>query len=75
MGVWVGRSVGGVGGGVEPEGLLGPRGGLGKRVVGEWVDGWVVGWDGWVCGWMGGWVGWVDGPWVHIPPLTNHVWD
>ena len=26
-------------------------------------------------GWMG-WVGvWVDGPWVHIPPLTNHTWE
>ena len=25
-------------------------------------------------GWIGGWIGvWVDGPWVHIPPLTNHA--
>ena len=43
--------------------------------MGEWVDGWMAGWDGWVCGWMGGWVGWVDGPSFHIPPLTNHVWE
>ena len=30
MGGWVGKSVGGVGGGVEPVGLLGPRSGLGN---------------------------------------------
>ena len=36
-------------------------------LVGGWMDG--------MGGWMG-WVGeWVDGPWVHIPPLTNHAWE
>ena len=62
---WVGVWVGGVGVG---QGLLRPRGGLG--------NGW---WVGCMAGWLGGWVGWVgvwvDGPWVHIPPLTNHVWE
>ena len=67
---WVGGWMDGwVGGGGEiGQGLLGSRGGLGK--------GW---WVGWMDGWLGGWVGlvgvWVDGPRVHIPPLTNHVWD
>ena len=63
--------MGGVGIG---QGLLRPRGGLGNGWWMGYMDGWLSG--GWVGGWVVGWVGgWVDGPWVHIPPLTNHAWE
>ena len=52
-------------------GVIGTKGWVGEWVVGG-VGWWVDGWYGWVDGWVGVWV---DGPWVHIPPLTNHAWE